>query len=169
MRTFSMVSVVLFAIILIVIVAFQIVLGIQFNQNCEGYLKRAADANTISMAEKELEIALEYIEKNKLTKGYTSVLYNTPDEDVGFWYNNLKESMKELQQITPEATQLEQSNVLMKLRETLLDSTDSGTSVTCPSGISLFPHNDTWAWFSWFCLAMIIMFGFAWWRSENNY
>lgn len=61
-----------------------LVLGIQFNANCKGHLKRAADSNTIEMAKKELDIALDYLEKEGLTEGYTSVIYKTPDEDIEF-------------------------------------------------------------------------------------
>ena len=58
--------------------------GINFNVECKGHLKRAADANTIELAKQELDIALSYLEREGMTEGYTSVLYKTPDEDVGF-------------------------------------------------------------------------------------
>ncbi len=60
--------------------------NIQFDRGCEGHLKRAADANTIAVAIPEVDKALKYIEDNDLTEGYTSILYNTPDEDIGYWY-----------------------------------------------------------------------------------
>ena len=105
--------------------------GITFDQNCEGHLKLAADANTVELAQQQLSIAVKYCEDNGLTKGYTSIFYRTPDEDIEFWYNNLKSSLNELNAVSADATQLEKSNILMKLRETLLD--DNGeTSVTFP-------------------------------------
>lgn len=76
---------------------------IQFDRNIGGYLKRAADANTVELAEKNLSVAVEYLEKNGLTSGYTSILYRTPDEDVGFWFTNLKSSLDELHAVKPEA------------------------------------------------------------------
>lgn len=91
-----------------------------FEQNVKGYLKRAGDANTIELANVELTKALDYLEANNLTSGYTSILWKTPDEDIDFWYRNLKASQRELQTLNSESP-LERTNVLMKLRETLLD------------------------------------------------
>ncbi len=34
-----------------------------------------------------------------MTSGYTSILWQTPDEDIGFWYTNLKASQQELQNL----------------------------------------------------------------------
>lgn len=73
--------------------------SVQFNQNCGGYLKRAADANTVETAKEELSKAISYIEANNLTQGYTSVMWQTPNEDLGFWYKNLKSSETELSKV----------------------------------------------------------------------
>jgi hypothetical protein len=136
-RTFVFICCVLAFITWVII---RLVSYISFDRNCEGYLKRAADANTVEMATKELDKALQYMETNNLTTGFTSVLYTTPDEDIGFWYNNVKASRDELKKLDPKATPLERTNVLMKLRETLLDSGEK-TSITAPSGISVYPFN----------------------------
>ena len=116
--------------------------GIILKQNVTGYLKRAADANTIDLASQELSKALNYLEANNITSGYTSILYRTPDDDVEFWYQNLKASHLELGKLT-ESGQLERTNVLLKLRETLVDS-DKKTKVTGPNGLSVFPNNKLW-------------------------
>ena len=42
--------------------------NIQFDRNCGGYLKRAADANTIELAKVELSRAIKYMDENKLNK-----------------------------------------------------------------------------------------------------
>jgi hypothetical protein len=118
--------------------------AVQFSRNCGGYLKRAGDANTVPLAKRELARALAYIESNGLTKGYTSILYTTPDEELGFWYENLKVSHAELLNVKPDAGLYETSNVLMKSRGTLLDG--NGT-VTIPSGISVYPNNTEMAMF----------------------
>lgn len=124
-----------------VIITYEIVCGITYNVNIEGYLKRAADANTVEMAKQELDRALSGIEQCSLTSGNSSVLWNTPNNDVTFWYNNIKESRKELGNIKEDASLTEQTNVLMKLRETLLDNVSKGGEiVTAPSGISLHPY-----------------------------
>jgi hypothetical protein len=125
-----------------------------FDRGCEGYLKRAADANTVEMAHDQLAIAVKYAKDNNLTTGYTSILYNTPDEDVGFWYGNISKSLTELESITKKSTLLERSNMLIKLRETLLDDKKDGVTVTVPSGIYLYPHNGVYA--MWGCVMWIL-------------
>ena len=113
---------------------------IQLNQNCTGHLKRAADANTVELAKSELDIAVKYLEDNNLTSGYTSIIYKTPDEDIGFFYNNLKACQSELNKVNDSTSMLEKTNVLMKLRETLTDDGEK-TSLTYPDGLSRYPNN----------------------------
>ena len=125
------------------ILGFKIVKKAQLNQNVTGYLKHAADANTIPLALQELNKVIEYLETNNLTSGYTSILYKTPGDDIGFWYQNLKASQMELQNLKPTSA-LERTNVLMKLRETIVDSGKS-TKVTYPKGLDVFPNNKLWA------------------------
>ena len=67
-----------------------VVKNVKFNQNCTGYLKQTADANTVDLAISRLNMALDYIEANNLTEGYTSVLWKTEADNIGFWYQNLK-------------------------------------------------------------------------------
>ncbi|KKM86530.1 hypothetical protein LCGC14_1278070 [marine sediment metagenome] len=136
-----------------------VVRGIQFDRGAEGYLKRAADANTVELAETQLRIAVDYIEQKNLTEGYTSIIYRTPDEDVGFWYTNLKISLEELHELDSTSTVLERSNMLMKLRETLLDDASDGVSITTPSGISLFPMNTGLAVWGMIGLVMLCVGG----------
>ncbi len=130
----------LLLLIFVSLVVFRIYSNIIIKQELTGYLKRAADANSIELASNQLKTALEYIEKNNLTNGYTSIIYKTPDEDLSFWYNNLKASRLELEK-TKNSTSLEKTNVLLKLRETLLDEGEKGSQITYPKGISIFPNN----------------------------
>jgi hypothetical protein len=124
------------------IMSYCVVLLVTFNQNCAGYLKRAADANTVETALSELQKSTKYLEDNGLTKGYTSIVYRTPDEDIEFWYNNLKASERELLKVDSLTSSLEKTNLLMKLRETLLDNSGKhGDTLTCPDGLSRYPHN----------------------------
>lgn len=133
---------------------YRVVANINFDRRCSGYLKNAADANTIEQAEKRLATAVKYIHDNELTDGFTSVLWTAPSEDVGFWAGNLANSLAELRTISEDATQLEKSNVLMKLRETILDESSSGQKVTLPSGISVFPNNVMLAWIGMICFVV---------------
>lgn len=134
---------------------------IKYEQDCGGYLKRASDANTVELARRELARAVAYLDERGFTEGYTSVLWRTPDEDVGFWYTNLRASLAELDAVPEGASALERSNVLMKLRETLLDQGDKGARVTEPDGITRFPHNAAFmylavAWMALLLLALIL-------------
>lgn len=137
--------------------------GITLKQNCTGYLKRAADANTVETARVELQKSIQYLEANNLTTGYTSVLYKTPDEDIEFWYKNLKASENVLSQIDSTASTLERTNVLMKLRETIMDSGENNDRVTVPEGLSTYPNNAMWGTLMW--LAIIILFGLFIWGA----
>lgn len=134
--------------------------SVVFDIDCGGRIKRAADANTIELASKEMGVVVSYIEKRGLTEGYTSILYNTPNEDVGFWYLNLKASLNELQGVGTDVSRLEKTNILMKLRETLLDTGES-VKVTLPLGISRFPHNHAFA--IWGLMSFVLIAGFWVW------
>ena len=73
-----------------------IVNGIQFSANCGNYLELSADANSIEIAEKQLTKAVDYLEANSLTSGYTKILVYCPKNDIGMWYDNLKSAQTQL-------------------------------------------------------------------------
>jgi hypothetical protein len=126
----------------------RIVLSYKYDINCGGHLKRAADSNTIELAGQELDTALKYMEQRGWDKGgSTHLFFATPDCDVGFWHTNLSSAKEELATLSPNTTQLEKTNVLMKLRETILDDSSEGIKVTNPPGISVYPYQ--WAFFLW--------------------
>lgn len=131
-------------VVSLIVPTIEIVKSIQFKQDCSGYLKQAADANTPELALERINIAISYIEANNLTDGYTSVLYKTEDENIGFWYRNIIACQEELESCL-DASQLEKTNVLMKVREALTDNGSDGTILTIPDGISRYPHNTLWA------------------------
>lgn len=120
-----------------------VVKSIQFDQQCAGYIKQAADANTVELALERLNMAIDYVEANNLIKGYTSIMWQTEDENIGFWYDNLKACQHELQ-IGLNGTPLEKTNLLLKIRESLVDNHERGVSLTIPNGISRYPHNLLW-------------------------
>lgn len=146
----TFIAIALSFIAFLIVCGYAVVDAVQFDRNCEGHLKRAADANSIEMAQAELQIAIDYIEAEDLDTGYTSIFYTTPDEDMGYWANNLREANNELKDMISADTSsnLEKSNMLIKLRETLLDHKggDSGDQVTVPGGVSRYPNNATYMW-----------------------
>lgn len=135
----------------------RIVKSVQFSTNCTQYLKRAADANTVELAKEELAQVISYAEENNLTEGVVSIFLHQPKNDVGYWYKNITESYAELENISENATSLEKTNSLMKLRETLTDEEESGVSVTIPDGISIYPNNVLY--FLWGLLSVIFCIG----------
>jgi hypothetical protein len=157
-----------FFVIFLVWGATRIVKNVVFDREIEGYLKRAGDSNTVELAIKNLEVAVENIKSNGMTSGYTSILYRTPDEDVGFWFENIETSLKELRTITSDASQLERSNVLMKLRETLLDHNSHGVGVTVPAGITICPNNMAYLFWALSSLILAVVFGVLF-ISDDDY
>lgn len=144
-----------------------IVKSIQFNQNCKGYLKQTADANSVELALDRLNKAIDYVESNNLTSGYTSIIYRTEDENIEFWYNNLLTCKQELTECI-ESSQFEKTNVLMKVRESLTDQAEEGTVITYPSGLSRYPNNKMFAFFNFFSL-LIVLVGSCWFLLELKY
>ncbi len=144
---------------LIVYAVFSAIFGVTFDRECIGHLRRAANASTVEIAARELEIALNYLVAHRLTRGYTSVFYRTPDEDIGYWYRNLKDALAELRSVRPEASIQERSSLLLKLRGTILDhGSQGGDEITKPTGISLYPHNLLFGMWGIISLALFIFF-----------
>ena len=148
----------------------RIIIGIQYDREVSGHLKRAADANQIALAITEVEDALKGMDERGLDCGkakecYTSVLYTTPDEDIGFWRTNIKQTLGDLEAVPADANHLVVSNTLMKVRETLLDSGEAGDHVTDPDGVSLYPSNKPFFWFGWLTFpGCCWFFGLGFWR-----
>ena len=116
-----------------------------FDWNCEEYLKRAADSASPEKCGEELDKAISYAKENGLTKGNTGVFFKTPSCDIKFWYENLekaREALREVESKEPESkpSAMERSNVLMRVRETILDNANKGVEVTLPPRIGLYPN-----------------------------
>jgi len=174
MKATKLVFAALFTLVFLVWGVVRIVNGVVFTREIGGYLKRAADSNTIELAAENLKVSVRNINANRMVSGYTSILYRTPDEDVGFWHDNLEASLKELQSVRLDASQLERSNVLIKLRETLLDHKEGGVSVTSPSGISIYPNNTLYAFWGFGSLLLAGVFWVLWvfdkqYRNRSRY
>lgn len=52
---------------------YRTVAHINYDRYCEGYLKNAADANSVEQAQERLAIAVKYINDHKLNDGFTSI------------------------------------------------------------------------------------------------
>ena len=116
-----------------------IVRGIEFNIDCTGYLSLAVNANSVEIAEERLTTAIEYLEANNMTSGDCKfIIANRPENNIDFWYTNLKSAQAQLREIITNntASELEKSNVLIKLRETLLDDNE----LVIPENLWIYPN-----------------------------
>lgn len=125
--------------------AYRNIASIMWDRNVGGHLKRAGDANSLQLAQQELEVALKYLDENNIKTGYTSVFWTTPDEDIAFWHTNLATCVAQIKALPDNTSQGEKDMLLLKLRETLLDHHGGKESVTQPDGISIYPHNTLMA------------------------
>jgi len=156
---FQKINLTIWSIICLIFIAMMIIKNIDFSINCKQYLKRAADANSVELALVNLNIAIKYLEDNNLTNGVVSIFLRQPKNDIGFWYNNLVSCRNELDKVNLETTALEKTNILMKLRETLLDVKETGSYVTHPGDIAVYPHNKLFFWVIFICIINIVWCG----------
>jgi hypothetical protein len=136
----------------------RLVNNIVFNKDCGHYLGRASNASTVETTKEQIKIALDYVEKERLTEGFTSVLYRTPDEDIGYWYKNLSDDVKVLESLSPTTSELEKSNTLIRVRETLIGHGEKGDYLIIPDGISIYPHNTFFMFWGWGSAGMAVLF-----------
>ncbi len=139
----------------------RIVKATQFDMHCHAYIQRAAAATNVETAKAELEKAIEYMEKNNLTDGTVSIIFKDPRNDVGFWYNIMKDAHKELESLSENGTQLEKTNYLMKMRKSFI-------TVGLPVGISIYPNNVFYFWWSIISLFGMIVFGILWYHALDD-
>ena len=111
--------------------------AIVFDTQCKEYLSLAANANSIELARTNLDKAIQYIEQNQLTSGNTAFFIKGPSTDLTSWYANLKACQKEVWAMdVKKGTVLEETNLLMKLRESLLNN----EVVIVPEFLSMYPY-----------------------------
>ena len=111
--------------------------AIVFDTQCRQYLSLAANANSIELAKTNLDKAIQYIEQNQLTSGNTAFFIKGPSTDLTSWYANLKACQKEVWTMdVKKGTVLEETNLLMKLRESLM----SEGLIIIPENIALHPN-----------------------------
>lgn len=128
---------VLFFIPLITWLGYRIGSEIVFDTHCKDHLKQAAYAKTVEDAKKELNLAINYLEKNQLIKGYTSVMYQSPDENIENWYMGLKM----LYFITKNTPEKKENLAQLDLKRRLLYLKSYDDRAITPEGLSIYPLN----------------------------
>lgn len=139
-----------------------------YSWNCGQYLERAANATTVGNAIENMDHALSYLDENGMTEGNTGVLWQTPKNDVGYWYKNLSDATTELQTLPEESSPMEKSNMLMKLKEAILDVGEKGTYVAQPAGIHNFPHNPLYLGWIFVTGVVLVCSGIVVFGSEKR-
>lgn len=114
--------------------------SISYEKDVESHLEAAANAQTVEIATSELDIAIRNIEARGLTTGQTGILYNNQQNDIGFWYRNVKAARTTISELPTGADALTKSNTLMRMREGLQRHNGDGDSVIQPDNISLYPN-----------------------------
>lgn len=140
---------------------------------CGNHLERALKTNSVETARKELEIVVNYLEKNQITEGSTSViswfltLFGLPSfdrsADVGFWYREVKGYSDSLNAMKRKLLYEEQYLILDKMKQRMWIHTrrtkrslpffKSGWHAREPGGIWLFPYNGAFV----LCLLLSIV------------
>lgn len=139
---------------------------IELEQEILSPLKKAADAPSLTSAHVQLSKALEGIEERGWTKGSIHILYRTESTSLGVWYGQLSEANNEMNNLISSGnTDLQTTNLtLLKLRELILDNSESGEKVTTPSGtfnMVFYPHHILVNIFYWLsALWLLAVFGF---------
>lgn len=92
-----------------------LVWNVHFDIDVQDRLKRAADANQPSISLVEIEAVIAHLDSKSYCEReqYTSVVSNSPDEDVCFWRTNIEETAEDLRQLPEGASHLEKSNTLI--------------------------------------------------------
>ncbi|MCL2351276.1 MAG: hypothetical protein FWC55_01960 [Firmicutes bacterium] len=147
-KTAPFILAILFTLVFIAWAIIRITAYYQFSVGCGQYLRRAATANSISLAASNLDSAIQYLEDRNLTSGQVSIFLKQPQNDITYWYSNLKSAQTGLQNMKSDATQLEVSNELMKIKESLISTTSDGEALILPEGIEIYPHNGLLFWMS---------------------
>ena len=137
-------GVVILAFILIAVSILAMVLhyyqtGFSLKQGLQIPLDRVVNAPTTSVADSNLADALRYMQENQLTKGNTSYFVKSDkSNDLTYFYNNLLKLQTELKVAVNNKTQsqLEESNLLMRVREVISD----GGVIKMPANMAYYPN-----------------------------
>lgn len=132
----------------------RIVAAIEFDTQVIGCLRNYVEAGTIEVAEESLEAAIVALEERGLTEGQVSIFSKDPNNNIGLWYNNLSKS-KELLTKLSEETAVNQFIVLEKQKNGLKGD---GSKIKHPKGISIYPYNGGFFWWSILSFVGIVIF-----------
>lgn len=126
----------------------------RFMDDCMYHLDKAqseinGNKESVDKSIREMDIAINYIEKHNLTIGLTTISGNEADEDLAEWYSVIKARYSYLiflKDETPENLHKYGDYVIMK--------NYSPRPAVSPPGISVFPHNTLYC--IWFIASLVL-------------
>ena len=150
----------IFGIITIMCIASAIISTIYFRVKCETPLRKAALAETLPEAKVNLDKAIQFVEQNQLTTGYSSLFFKEDEYNITKWYAMLKSAQSELNILDVNGyDKVEELDALIVLLIKLTDIPENkqcvflndivfistGDIVFVPTGIQLVPlYESIW-------------------------
>lgn len=148
---------VLLIIPLLAMITLRIYCRVMFDIECGDHMKLAAGTGSVELAKAEMAKVVQYLEGHGMTTGFTSIYYEGPEDDIGFFYKNVKSLLAEIEAVSDGATALEKSNMLMKAKEMLTHNKDGTIAITVPEGISIFPYNSRFIQLATLCFIIAMV------------
>lgn len=148
----------------------RITAGIQYNQTIGSEIYSATTAATPQEAESHLANAINMAKDRGYTHGNTGILFTYSDNDVGIWYNRLVSSDVVLKSLIENSkSELEVSNTMMRVHESLTAVGKEGSEARSPDGISVFPNNVAYAWLCLLSIVLMLVGGVVFIFIMDNY
>jgi hypothetical protein len=139
--------------------AFSVWVDFQFSQNFSSHLDRAAHAPSIKVAHQELKQVEDYLVTNNLTTGNSSTFYDVNQNDLAYFYGNVKDSTAQLAELekSGDSTSVNSSNELMRIEGTFKVKGEKGESLRTPESLSHAPNQRIWFWLGLLSFALFIV------------
>lgn len=128
-----------------------------FNEEVYAHLVNYVRAGTSEVAERDINSAIEALEGRGLTEGQISIFCKDPKKNIGLWYENLIKSREVLRKASQESPS-KQAIILEKQRDGLRGN-GNNTGIEYPEGISIYPYNKLFFW--WSFLSFLVACGSA--------
>ena len=128
--------------------ALRIVAAIRYDIAVSAHVNNAVHAVDFEVAENEMAIAIENFEAFGLTEGCTGVLYKSPADDVGLYYQKLLDAREEYRTFSSES-ELEKFSLQQRMEESL--------KTAAPSNISVAVHGLEAICFWWGLISFLLI------------
>lgn len=132
----------------------RIVKSNQFDDNFTYHVQEALDHSatieikSLTYSEKQMELALAYLESNKLTSGWTTISGRTKSEDLSVFHDDIKKKYDYILDLKNSNT-----DKLQTFKDYVSFRQLKRSEVVVPDGISIYPHNTFYL--IWFYAALL--------------